>query len=140
VAEARAEDLDAVVMPGGYGAAKVLCDFATAGARCTVHPEVARLLREMHAAKKPIGAICIAPVVVARVLGELHPALTIGSDRATAAQLEQMGAVHRDCKVTECVVDERHKIVTTPAYMLGPSVAHIQHGIEKCVQAMLRMA
>ncbi len=140
VAKAKAEALDAVVLPGGYGAAKALSDFAAKGAQCTVHPEVGRLLRDMHAAGKPIGAICIAPAVVARALGERHPTLTIGNDAATAKALETMGCTHRDCPVTEFVVDRVHKIVSTPAYMLGPSIAHVQQGIDKAVQAVLALA
>ena len=85
LATVRATGLDALVLPGGFGAAKNLCDFAEKGASATAHPEVARLLREMHAAKKPIGAICIAPALVAAVLGRsAHPLLTIGDDAGTA--------------------------------------------------------
>ena len=139
VATANAADLDAIAMPGGFGAAKVLSTFATKGKDCEVNGDVARLLRDMHAAGKPIAAICIAPAVVARALGEQHPTLTIGNDAGTAGALEAMGCQHRDCPVTEFVVDERHKIVSTPAYMLGPSIAHVQKGIEKTVDALLRM-
>jgi enhancing lycopene biosynthesis protein 2 len=140
VRQARAEDLDALVLPGGYGAAKWLSTFAERGAECELEPNVARLLRDMHAAGKPIGAICIAPAVVARALGEQHPTLTIGNDRGTAAALQAMGCTHRDCPVTEFVVDQENKIVSTPAYMLGPSIAHVQQGIEKAVAAVLEMA
>jgi len=118
----------------------VLSDFASRGAQCEVEGEVARLLRDMRAADKPIGAICIAPAVVARALGEQHPTLTIGNDAGTAAALEQMGCRHQDCPVTEFVIDHEHKIVTTPAYMLGPTIARVQQGIEKCVDAVLAMA
>lgn len=140
VAGARAEDLDALAMPGGYGAAKVLSTFAQRGASCEVDGDVARLLRDMHAAGKPIAAICIAPAVVARALGERHPTLTIGNDPGTAKALQQMGCKHRDCPVTDFVVDAKNKIVSTPAYMLGPSIAHVQQGIEKAIGAMLAMA
>lgn len=140
VAKARADQLDAVVLPGGFGAAKVLSNFATAGAACKVRDDVARLLREVHAAGKPIGAICIAPAVIARALGEHGPTLTIGHDAGTAAALESMGCTHRDCDVTEFVVDQDNRIVSTPAYMLGPSVAHVSEGIDKCVDAVLAMA
>lgn len=140
IKNAKASQFDALVLPGGYGAAKILSNFAEKGAQCDVHPEVARLLRETHAAKKPIGAICIAPAVVARALGEHHPSLTIGTDKGTAGALESMGAKHCDCPVKEHVVDKKNKIVTTPAYMLGPSVAHVAAGIEKCVNEVLAMA
>ena len=140
IAKARVEELDAVLLPGGFGAAKWLSDFAVRGAECDVDANVARLLRDMHAAGKPIGAICIAPAVVARALGERHPTLTIGNDSATAQALESMGCSHQDCPVTEFVVDRENKIVSTPAYMLGPSIAHVQQGIDKAVEAVLSMA
>jgi enhancing lycopene biosynthesis protein 2 len=141
LAGARAAEFDALVLPGGYGAAKNLCDFAGKGAAATVHGEVARLLREMHAAQKPIGAICIAPAVVAAVLGRTaHPVLTIGDDAGTAAALRAMGAEHRDCVVTEVVVDAPNRIVTTPAYMFDAHMAQVAVGIGKLVDAVLALA
>jgi len=138
VARVRAEDFDAIILPGGYGAAKNLSTFATAGKAMKVDPDVERLLRDAYAAKKPLGFWCIAPCIAARVFGELHPRLTIGNDADTAKALESMGAVHVDCKVDDVVVDEKHKIVTTPAYMLGPSIAPVAAGIEKAVASVLR--
>jgi len=140
VAKARAADLDALVLPGGFGAAFNLSDFARKGKDATVHPEVARIVREMHAAKKPIGAICIAPAVVAKVLGGSHPTLTIGNDRGTAAAIEGCGARHEDCPVESFVVDEGQRIVSTPAYMLGPDIRHVAEGIERAVRAVVGMA
>jgi len=139
VANANAKDLDALVMPGGFGAAKVLSNFLSKGADCTVNDDTARLLREMHSAKKPIAAICISPAVVARALGEHGPTLTIGNDADTAAALEQMGCKHKDCPTTEFVIDRENKIVSTPAYMLGPSVKDVNAGIEKTVSEVLAM-
>ena len=134
-------DFDALILPGGFGAAKNLCDFAVKGADCTVHPEVARLLRETVKAKKPLGAICIAPALLARVLGaeQLTPQLTIGTDAGTAAALEQMGAKHHNCPVREFVVDKQNKLVTTPAYMLAGRIGEAADGIEKTVKALLEM-
>lgn len=140
LAAASAADLDAVILPGGFGAAKVLSDFATEGANCTVNPDVARLLREMHAAGKPIGAICIAPALLARALGDTNPTLTIGNDEATAQALEQMGCTHEDCPTDAFVIDRDNRIVTTPAYMLGPNIAAVYNGIRKAVNAVLELA
>jgi enhancing lycopene biosynthesis protein 2 len=137
--EAKAADLDAIVLPGGFGAAKTLSDFATKGAESEVNEDLATLLRDMHGAKKPIGAICIAPAVIARALGEHHPSLTIGNDAGTASTLEGMGAKHCECPVKEFVVDAENKIVSTPAYMLGPSIAHVQAGIQKTVDELLKL-
>jgi len=140
VASASAADLDALALPGGFGAAKVLSTFASQGTDCELNGDVARLLRDMHASGKPIAAICIAPAVVARALGDQGPTLTIGNDDGTAGALQAMGCEHQDCPVTDFVVDEANKIVTTPAYMLGPSIAHVHQGIEKSVEALLGMA
>lgn len=140
LATVSARDLDALILPGGYGAAKNLCDFAEKGAAATAHPEVARLLREMRAANKPIGAICIAPAVVAAVLGRTDaPTMTIGDDAGTAAALQQMGVTHRNCAVTDCVIDAAHRIVTTPAYMYDAKVHEVAQGIGKLVDAVLGM-
>lgn len=142
IASMSASMCDAVVMPGGFGAAKNLSDFATAGAGGAAHPEVARLLRDVHGSGKPIGAICISPAVVALVLGRTaHPTLTIGNDAGTAKALEEAGARHRDCEVTDCVVDADNRIVTTPAYMFGDARVHeVSAGIGKLVDAVVAMA
>lgn len=140
IKEVKAADLDAVVFPGGFGAAKNLCDFAQKGAGASVHPEVARLLKEVAAAGKPIGAICIAPVLVATVLGkELAPTLTIGTDSGTAAEIEKTGATHQDCQVRDFVVDKKNKIVSTPAYMLATHISEAYEGIDKCVKAVIEL-
>ena len=134
------DELDAVVLPGGFGAAKNLSDFAVRGAGATVHPDLVRLLTGMHAAGKPIGAICIAPAVVAAVLGRTaKPLLTIGDDKATAAALVAMGARHQDCPVTDCVIDRAQRIVTTPAYMYHTRPSQVLQGIRKLCTAVVAM-
>jgi enhancing lycopene biosynthesis protein 2 len=140
LARVRAGDFDTVILPGGFGAAKNLSTFAAAGKTMKVDPDLERLLREVHAQKKPLGFICIAPVIAARLFGEQHPRLTIGNDAETAKAIEAMGAVHVACKVEDIVVDETHRIVTTPAYMLGPTIAPVAAGIEKLVARVLSMA
>jgi enhancing lycopene biosynthesis protein 2 len=140
IKDVTAADLDAVVFPGGFGAAKNLCDFAMKGAGASAHPEVARLLREMFLAGKPIGAICIAPVLIATVLGkEVTPTLTIGTDSGTAAEIEKTGARHQDCPVTDLVIDRKNKIVSTPAYMLATRISEVCEGIDKCVKAVIEL-
>ena len=140
LSEAKADDLDALVLPGGFGAAMNLSDFAVKGSDGTVNPTLAKLLRDMHAQKKPIGAICIAPATVALALGSEKPTLTIGNDAGTAQAIEACGASHQDCPVDDFVVDRERRIVTTPAYMLGPSIRHIAAGIDRCVAEVLSMA
>ena len=139
IADISANDLDALIFPGGFGVAKNLCTFATEGTNCSVNSEVERLVKEMHAAKKPLAFICIAPAMAAKILGEHSPKLTIGSDKGTAEAIESMGGLHVECTVDEIVVDDKNKIVTTPAYMLGPSISHIAKGIRKCVNKVLEM-
>jgi enhancing lycopene biosynthesis protein 2 len=140
LAKARAADLDALIFPGGYGVAKNLSTFAVDGADLKVRPDVERLIRDCHAAGKPMGFICIAPVLAAKVLGSKGVKLTIGSDKDTAATLQGLGAKHVDCEVTDVVVDEIHKVASTPAYMLGPSIAPVATGIERLVAKVLQWA
>jgi len=134
-----ADEVDALIFPGGFGAAKNLCDFAFKGEACSVNPEVSRLLREMISARKPIGAICIAPALLARVFGQedIPARLTIGTDAETGDKIQKMGATHVQCPVDSFVVDEKYKIVSTPAYMLGTRISEVAEGIEKAVGALL---
>lgn len=140
MSEATPADFDAVVLPGGFGAAMNLCDFATAGSNATVDADVEKFLIGMHEAGKPIGAICIAPAVVARVLGRQGAILTIGNDKGTAKALEGMGAKHVDAPVDGIVIDAKNRIVSTPAYMLGERVSDIAPGIFKLTAEVVKMA
>ncbi len=101
-----ARDFDGVLLPGGFGAAKNLCTFATDGAACRVHPEVETFLRDAHSLRKPIAAMCIAPVILARLF-------------------EAMGARHQACGPADVVVDEEARLVTTPAYMLAGNIGEV---------------
>ena len=136
--DVKGDDLDALIFPGGFGAAKNLSNFATKGTGMQVDPEVDRLFKEMFA-KKPIGLICISPAIAAKSGGDKGVKLTIGTDKDTGAALETMGAQHIDKPVTDIVVDEENKIVTTPAYMLGPRISDVATGIEKLVDQVLKM-
>jgi enhancing lycopene biosynthesis protein 2 len=141
IQDVRATELDALILPGGFGAAKNLSSFAFKGADCTVHGDVTRLIKQMHQAGKPIGAMCIAPVVVAKAFeGELQLDLTIGNERETAEAIERMGAKHVETPVTEIVVDKDHKVVSTPAYMCAKTISEAATGIEKLVRTVLEMA
>lgn len=139
LASVQVADLDAVILPGGFGAAKNLCNFAVAGPDCEVNPDVARLIREMYVAKKPIAAVCIAPAVLSKVLGDEKVAhkLTIGNDEGTAAAMASMGTEHVQCPVEEFIVDPVNKLVSSPAYMLAGSISEAAEGIEKTVQALV---
>jgi enhancing lycopene biosynthesis protein 2 len=138
LADLQAESFDGLIFPGGFGAAKNLTSFAVHGAECTVEPSVARAVRAMHAAGKPIGALCIAPAILARVLGAVE--LTIGDDAETAAALERMGAHHRVTDHGEVVVDRAARIVTAPCYMLPATISQIAEDADNMVRALLEMA
>ncbi len=120
---AELSTFDAVILPGGFGAATNLCDFGSKGASCSVIPELASFLNRVHEAGKPIGFMCIAPVIAARVFGDRGVRLTIGDDAGTAQACEAMGAKHVVCRHDEACVDETLKIVTTPAYMKARDIA-----------------
>lgn len=140
VRDVSAAELDAIFFPGGFGAAKNLCDFAMKGAAASVNPDVARLLQEMAAAGKPIGAVCIAPAFIAAVLGRQYgPVVTIGNEADTAAEINKTGATHHDCPVTEFVVDRKNKLVTSPAYMLAERISEVYEGIDKCVREVVKL-
>jgi enhancing lycopene biosynthesis protein 2 len=138
--ELSANELDALILPGGFGAVKNLSTFALKGPDAAVHPQVQRILEEMLAAHKPIGAICIAPATLTKALSSHAPEVTIGNDPGTANAIAVMGGKHHDCDVDQIFVDEAHKIVSTPAYMLGPGIKDIFMGIEKLVLRVLAMA
>jgi enhancing lycopene biosynthesis protein 2 len=142
LASVKAGELDALVFPGGFGAAKNLCDFAISGAACKVHPDVAKLLTEMHAAGKPIGLACIAPVLAAKVFGAagVKPKLTIGTDSGTAGAINNMGGQHENVGPTNICIDEANRLVTTPCYMNDVGPWTVFQGAEKMVEAVLKLA
>jgi len=133
--------LDALILPGGFGVAKNLCDYAMTGADCTVDPSVLSLVVKVHQAGKPIGAICIAPVMLAKILESINvkAELTIGYDTKTASNINSMGCTHVESPVTEAVVDKANKIVSTPAYMEGKRISDVAKGIENLVKEVLSL-
>lgn len=142
LASVKAEELDALILPGGYGVAKNLCNFAQAGEDTQVHPEVLRLVREVHLRGRPIGAICIAPALIAAAFREQNarPRLTIGTDNETASKLAAMGAEHEKRTVKEVTVDRKNLLVSTPAYMFGDArVSEVAEGIDRLVREVLAL-
>ena len=140
LASATMRELDALVLPGGYGVAQTLSDLAASGAQATVDADLARLVGEAVAARKPIVAICISPAVLAAALRPTgqHAHLTIGDDEATAAVIRQLGATHEACAVERIVVDASLRIISTPAYMLGPGPQAVGAGIEAAIDQLAR--
>ncbi len=142
LARIRPEELSGLIVPGGLGAAVNLCDYGLQGRAMRVRPDVAELLLAMHTQGKPIGAICIAPVLVAKVFGDQGIAVevTVGDDTGVAADIAAFGAVHVMRRVDEIHTDRTHRIVSTPAYMLGQNVAQIAPGIEHVVDTVVKFA
>lgn len=138
VRQLHAAEFDALIIPGGFGAAKNLSDFAVAGAACCVQHDVLRAAREFVEAGKPIGLMCIAPALAAQIFGSAVTC-TIGTDPDTAAAIGQMGAVHEECQVGDIVEDEERKLVSTPAYMLAQSISEAAAGIYKLVDRIIEM-
>ena len=128
---------DAILFPGGFGAAKNLSTFAFEGIECKVQVDVEKAIKTTHGAGKPIGALCIAPVILARVLGKVI--LTIGQDEDTTEALELMGATAVKTKAREIATDAANKLVTNPCYMLDSSIVDIAEGADKVVKALLEM-
>ena len=139
IRKVRAADIDGLIIPGGFGAAKNLSDFAVKGKDAVVNEDVKRLLNDMVSAGKPVGAICIAPATLTKALEEKNPEVTIGNDIGTAGAIEAMGGRHKECSVDMIHVDSNNKLVTTPAYMLGPCIKDVAVGIEKLVNKVLEL-
>ncbi len=138
LAKVHGDRFDAVILPGGFGAAKNLCNFAVAGADCTVNPDVARVLREAHEAGKPVGLICISPTIGAKVF--TGSTVTIGVDTSTATAIVKMGSHHQNRATNEICVDEENRIVSTPAYMSAQRIGQVYEGIGKLVDRVVQMA
>ncbi|MCW1247589.1 isoprenoid biosynthesis glyoxalase ElbB [Pseudomonas sp. SAICEU22] len=136
--EARAEDFDALIVPGGFGSAKNLSNFAVEGAGCTVQPDVLALTEAFAEAGKPVGLMCISPALAAKIYG---PGVncTIGTDADTAAAVTKMGGTHEECLVTDIVEDTARKLVSTPAYMLAQNISEAASGINKLVDRVLEL-
>lgn len=146
--ELDATKFDALIVPGGFGAAKNLCDFAVKGTAATINNAMFNACSQFAKANKPAGYMCIAPAMIPLIYGAATSTnddpkspvkLTIGNDPDTAAAITQLGSIHVDCAVDEIVIDAEHKVVTTPAYMLAQNLVEADAGISKLVTATLAM-
>lgn len=133
----KASEYDALIFPGGFGAAKNLSTFAFDGPDCKVNADVENAIRSTVVAEKPIGALCISPVIIARVLVDVE--VTIGNDEGTANSVETMGATHIKKTHGEIVFDKKYKLVTTPCYMLDATIDQIAVGAENVVEKILEI-
>lgn len=141
ISELKVEDFDALVMPGGFGAAINYCNYGSAGRNCEIDKDVKNTIVGFVKAGKPVGVICISPVVLAKALEDtgIKATITIGNDAGTAADVESFGVVHKNCPVDDIVVDKENKIVSTPAYMLAERIGEVNTGVGKLVEEMIKM-
>ena len=141
VATVTGDELDALVFPGGTGMAKNIFDYAMAGAECTIINDVQRLTMEILEAGKPLGAICIAPVMVAKILQKMgrNGKVTGGCNEGISNDIQTMGIETESVGPGDIVIDEKNKIVTTPAYVEAQSIKEAAEGIEKLVDKVLEM-
>jgi len=138
IAEVNPEDFSALIVPGGFGAALNLSNFGIAGAACVVNPLVEHFIKTMIKAGKPAGFICVAPHMISKLYG---PGVkhTIGDNPDYIQRIADMGGLPVSCSPEKCVVDIAHKVVSTPAYMVGKNIAEIAIGIEVLVKEILNM-
>ena len=134
--EFNPELFDALIFPGGFGVAKNLSTWAFDGINCSVHPQVEAAIKGMHKLKKPIGALCIAPVLLAKIIGNVT--ITIGKDASTAQAIEKLGAKHLTTSHAQVVVDEKNMLFTTPCYMLDANIIDISNGAKAIVSEILK--
>jgi enhancing lycopene biosynthesis protein 2 len=141
IKDVKANDLDGLFIPGGFGAAKNLTTFAEDGMHCEIHREVRKLVKTVVVQNKPVAAVCIAPVLLSKILGDEHMSheLTVGKDKEVYQTLEMMGSTHKECDVDRIVVDTYNHLITTPAYMLASSISEAAIGIEYAVERLLEI-
>lgn len=139
IKQANPEDFDALIFPGGFGAAKNLSNFADKGTDCQMNEDVLAFAKSIAFLDKPIGFICISPTMIPLIYGS-GIKVTIGNDPDTAKAIEKMGGIHVECPVSEFVVDESRKVVSTPAYMLAGNMQEAHGGIRKLVGKVVELA
>ncbi len=138
LSELDAVDFNAVVFPGGSGAASNLCSFAQDGVHCSVNKQVEKVIVNMHKKRKPIGALCISPIIIAKVIA--NSKVSIGNDPVVVNAIVKMGAIHENTEQGQIAIDHDNKIVTTPCYMFNSTISQVFVGVEKLVSELLKMA
>ncbi len=136
----NADLFDALVFPGGFGAALHLCNWGEAKSKAKLLPAIQKNILDFYNQSKPIGAICIAPVLLACALGDKNITLTVGDDAGTIAEIEKTGAQHEICPVTDYITDREHKVITTPAYMYDANAHQVFTGISGLAKELIEMA
>lgn len=133
----KVKDFDALILPGGFGAATSLSDIAFKNENTTVIEDLKKIIIEFHKLSKPIGGICISPAVLAAALkGQAKVKITLGDKNELVTKL---GALEETCSADNIVIDQENKLVTTPAFMLDAPLAEIHTGISKLVNKIIEM-
>lgn len=138
IAEADVDEFDALIIPGGFGAAKNLSNFATEGANCSINPDLLALAEAFAESSKPVGLICVSPALAAKIYGP-GVTCTVGNDPDTAKAINKMGGTHKECAVGEIVEDQARKLVSTPGYMIAQSISEAATGINKLVDRVIEL-
>ena len=141
IEEYNPSDFDALIFPGGFGVAKNFFSFVFDGINCTIQYDIEKVIRDTNKQGKPIGAMCISPVLIVRSFkgSPIKPVVTIGNVPELIEAIEKMGGEHRECKVDEICVDEKNHIVTCPAYTIANNIAEAASGIEKLVNKIIEI-
>ncbi len=137
----KGEDIDAIIFPGGTGMAKNIFNYALVGKDFTIISDVERITIESLKLGKPIGAICIAPVMIAKVLQNMgiNGTVTGGYNQQIIEDIEEMGINTKQVGAEDIVVDDVNKIISTPAYVEGKSIGEVAIGITKLVDKVLEL-
>ena len=142
-------DLDALVIPGGFGSAKNFTTWAFDGPNASIRPDVKLLLVNLVNIGKPIVALCVSPIVLAKAFegSAIHASMTIGSKHAASpyeiagfeAGLQQTGAETADCSLGSVHIDQENKLITAPCYMMEARISEIHANIQAAFQALKSM-
>lgn len=144
-----ASQLDALVLPGGFGAAKNLTTWAFSGPDGEINEMVKNAILSMVKAGKPIAGLCMGPTVIAKALegSGVASTLTVGSTEepspyeidAISQGMEKTGATAVMKTVEEISVDTENKIVTAPCYMMEADILQIRNNVQKAVDALVKL-
>lgn len=143
------DHFDALVIPGGFGAAKNLNKWAFEGPDGDIDPAVKSIIHDMVIAKKPIAALCMGPTVIAKALqgSGIGTKLTVGSDKAKSPYdikgisdgMETVGVMSVMKTIEEICVDEENKIVTAPCYMMEATITQVRDNTKMAIDKLISM-
>jgi enhancing lycopene biosynthesis protein 2 len=137
-----ATELDALIIPGGLGVVKNLCDYQFAGENCRVDEQVRHLVGGVVRRKKPVGVLSNAAILLARILKNregITPTLTAGNDAEMAGVIQTMGGIHVPTKADEALVDDQNRLVSTSASLSGARLGLMAQGIQNLVRGTLEL-